>query len=356
MNTKIKWLREKIKMQNMQAIIISNPYNIKYLTGIEAEGTLIIARKENFFLTDGRYLETAKSVLTIDDEIVVTDISKMSREDYETFFIFCENVGFEENYITYAQYKDYMQKYKVHNFEETDYIIEKQRMIKDEEEIAKITKACEITDRCFEHIIEHIKIGKTEKEIAGEIERFFIESGADELAFETIVASGRNSSKPHAKTTDKKIEMGDPITIDMGCKYKGYCSDMTRTVFAGCVPGSIRTIYDLVLKNQLQTQKDLKEGANIRIISRNVENDFKINGYDLIHALGHGVGLEIHELPYISAKNDNQLKANMVITNEPGIYLPNSYGVRIEDTVLITKSGCINLTKSNKNYVIVDEK
>ena len=254
------------------------------------------------------------------------------------------------------KYKDYMQKYKVHNFEETDYIIEKQRMIKDEEEIAKITKACEITDRCFEHIIEYIKIGKTEKEIACEIERFFIESGADELAFETIVASGRNSSKPHAKTTDKKIEMGDPITIDMGCKYKGYCSDMTRTVFAGCVPGSIRTIYDLVLKNQLQTQKDLKEGANIRIISRNVENDFKINGYDLIHALGHGVGLEIHELPYISAKNDNQLKANMVITNEPGIYLPNSYGVRIEDTVLITKSGCINLTKSNKNYVIVDEK
>ena len=150
--------------------------------------------------------------------------------------------------------------------------------------------------------------------------------------------------------------MGYTITIDMGCKYKGYCSDMTRTVFAGCVPGSIRTIYDLVLKNQLQTQKDLKEGANIRIISRNVENDFKINGYDLIHALGHGVGLEIHELPYISAKNDNQLKANMVITNEPGIYLPNSYGVRIEDTVLITKSGCINLTKSNKNYVIVDEK
>ena len=110
---------------------------------------LIIARKENFFLTDGRYLETAKSVLTIDDEIVVTDISKMSREDYETFFIFCENVGFEENYITYAQYKDYMQKYKVHNFEETDYIIEKQRMIKDEEEIAKITKACEIVATTF---------------------------------------------------------------------------------------------------------------------------------------------------------------------------------------------------------------
>ena len=356
MNTKIKWLREKIKMRNMQAIIISNPYNIKYLTGIDAEGVLIIARKENFFLTDSRYLEEAKSTLTIDDEIIVIDISKISQEDYETFFIFCENVGFEENYITYAQYKDYMQKYKVHNFEETDYIIERQRMIKDEEEIAKIEKACEITDKCFSYLLNYIKIGKTEKEIAEKIEEFFIDNGADELAFETIVASGENSSKPHAKISDRKIELGDPIIIDMGCKYKGYCSDMTRTIFAGYIPENIKNIYNLVLKNQLQTQKDLREGASIRIISKNVENDFKLNGYDLIHSLGHGIGLEIHELPYINSKNDNLLKENMIITNEPGIYLPNNYGVRIEDTVLITKSGCINLTKSDKNYIIVDEK
>ena len=356
MNTKIKWLREKIKMQNMKAIIISNPYNIKYLTGIEAEGTLIIARKENFFLTDGRYLETAKSVLTIDDEIVVTDISKMSREDYETFFIFCENVGFEENYITYAQYKDYMQKYKVHNFEETDYIIEKQRMIKDEEEIAKITKACEITDRCFEHIIEYIKIGKTEKEIACEIERFFIESGADELAFETIVASGRNSSKPHAKTTDKKIEMGDPITIDMGCKVDGYCSDMTRTIFVGQVPEYVKPVYELVLKNQKQITNEMKEGVNLKLLSRMVESDFKLRGYDLIHALGHGVGLEVHELPYASTRIDFNLKNNMVLTNEPGIYIPNKFGVRIEDTIVIDRAVAISLTKSDRDYVIVDKK
>ena len=204
--------------------------------------------------------------------------------------------------------------------------------------------------------MNYIKIGKTEKEIAEKIEEFFIDNGADELAFETIVASGENSSKPHAKISDRKIELGDPIIIDMGCKYKGYCSDMTRTIFAGYIPENIKNIYNLVLKNQLQTQKDLREGASIRIISKNVENDFKLNGYDLIHSLGHGVGLEIHELPYINSKNDNLLKENMIITNEPGIYLPNNYGVRIEDTVLITKSGCINLTKSDKNYIIVDEK
>lgn len=354
MNNKIQWLRNKISMQNMQGMIITNPVNIKYLTGIDAEGTLLITRKENFFLTDARYLEHVKSILTIDDGIIVNDIANITIDDYENFFMFCENVGFEENYVTYASYKRYLERYKIHNLEETEYLLEKQRMIKDDEEIALIEKACYITDECFKHICNYIKIGKTEKEIAFEIEKFFVENGADGLSFDTIVASGKNSSKPHAVPTDKKIEAGDTITIDMGCKYKGYCSDMTRTIFAGYVPVQAYKIYDLVLKNQLQTLKEMKEDASIRLISRMVENDFKLNGYDLIHSLGHGVGLDIHEMPYINGKNDNVLKSNMVVTNEPGIYLPNNFGVRIEDTVLITKSGSINLTKSDKNYIIVD--
>ena len=355
MNPKIKWLRDKINMENMQGMIIANPINIRYLTGITAEGILLITRKENFFLTDGRYLEEVKSILTIDDEIIVSDISSITRDDYENFFLFCENVGFEENYITYATYKKYMERYKINNFEETENLIEKQRMIKDEEEIALIEKACYITDRCFSHLCEYVKIGITEKEIAYEIENFFRNNGADGLAFETIVASGKNSSKPHAVPTDKKIEAGDAITIDMGCKYKGYCSDMTRTIFAGYVPLQAKKVYDLVLKNELQTLKEYKEGASIRLASRMVENDFKLNGYNLIHSLGHGVGLEIHEIPFINGKNDSTFKTNMVVTNEPGIYIPGEFGVRIEDTVLITKSGSINLTKSDKNYIVVDK-
>lgn len=355
MNPKIKWLRDKINMENMQGMIIANPINIRYLTGITAEGILLITRKENFFLTDGRYLEEVKSILTIDDEIIVSDISSITRDDYENFFLFCENVGFEENYITYATYKKYMERYKINNFEETENLIEKQRMIKDEEEIALIEKACYITDRCFSHLCEYVKIGITEKEIAYEIENFFRNNGADGLAFETIVASGKNSSKPHAVPTDKKIEAGDAITIDMGCKYKGYCSDMTRTIFAGYVPLQAKKVYDLVLKNELQTLKEYKEGASIRLASRMVENDFKLNGFNLIHSLGHGVGLEIHEIPFINGKNDSTFKTNMVVTNEPGIYIPGEFGVRIEDTVLITKSGSINLTKSDKNYIVVDK-
>ena len=353
MNPKIKWLRDKINMKNMQGMIISNPVNIRYLTGITAEGILLITRKENFFITDGRYLEEVKSTLTINDGIIVNDISTITRDDYENFFMFCENVGFEENYITYATYKKYIERYKINNFEETENLIEKQRMIKDDGEICLIEKACYITDLCFKYICDYIKIGMTEKEIAYEIEKFFRDNGADGLAFATIVASGKNSSRPHAVPTDKKIEAGDAITIDMGCKYKGYCSDMTRTIFAGYVPVQIQKVYDLVLKNELQTLQEYKDGASIRIVSKMVENDFRINGYDLIHSLGHGVGLDIHEMPFINGKNDNNLKANMVVTNEPGIYIPGGFGVRIEDTCLITKSGCINLTKSDKNYIIV---
>jgi len=355
MNTKIKWLREKLRGLNIQGMIISNPVNIKYLTNIDAEGILLITRKENHYITDSRYIEEAHSTVTIDDEIIVSNYTDINQYDYENFFSFCENVGFEESYITYAIYKQYLQKYKVNNFEETENMIEKQRMIKDEEEIAKIQKACEITDNCFSYLQDYIKIGMTEKEIAYEIEKYFLTHGAEGIAFETIVASGKNSSKPHAKTTEKKIEAGDPITIDFGCIYKGYCSDMTRTVFAGYVPNEIKPIYDLVLKNQLQTLKDMKEGANIRTLFRNVENDFKLYNHNLVHSLGHGIGLEVHEFPYINSKNDNMLKANMVVTNEPGIYLPKQYGIRIEDTVLITKSGCINLTKSGKNYIIVSK-
>lgn len=353
MNSKIKWLRDKLKSLDLQGMVITNPISIKYLLDIDAEGILLITRKENFYITDGRYMEKVNSILTIDDEIFVNNIKDLTIDDYEGFFTFCESVGFEEYHITYAQYKEYIQKYQINSFEETEGIIEKQRVIKDEEEIAKIKKACSITDDCFEHIRKYIKVGQTEKEIALEIEKYFRLNGADGLAFDTIVASGVNSSMPHAVPTDKQIEEGDPILIDMGCKYQGYCSDMTRTVFVKRIPSEIKTIYDLVLRKQIQIAEDMKDGANTKILSKSVESDFKLNGYELIHSLGHGVGLEIHELPTMSTKYDFFLRDNMVVTNEPGIYIPGRYGVRIEDTVLITKFGSMNLTKSEKGYIIV---
>ena len=152
MNPKMQWLRNKMSSLDLQGIIISNPINIKYLTGIDAEGTLLITRKENIYITDGRYIEYVHSTLTLFDEIIVYDIKDVSKDDYENFFMFCENVGFEENYVTYAKYKEYIRKYKINNLVETEYIIEKQRMIKDDEELKDLKIACEITDNCFSYI------------------------------------------------------------------------------------------------------------------------------------------------------------------------------------------------------------
>ena len=353
MNIRLRWLRDKLNALNIQGMIVSNPLSIKYLTNIDAEGELLITRKENVFITDGRYIEEVNTSLTIDDGVVVYDRRNMIKEDYENYFIFCETVGFEEGYVTFEKYKNMKQLYRVNDLVETEHIIEKQRVIKDDDEIENIKKACELTDKCFSHIIKYIKKGMTEKQIANEIERYFKQNGADGLAFDTIVASGENSSKPHSSVTNRKIASGDVILLDFGCKYNGYCSDMTRTIFMNRIPEKVKQVYDLVLRNQKNFIKEAKESANIKTLTKMVENDFRIYEYDLIHALGHGVGMEVHELPFLSSKKDNLLKENMVIAVEPGIYIPGKFGVIIEDTILITKNGCINLNGSEKNYIII---
>ena len=173
MNSKLQWLRNTMSSLDLQGLIISNPTNIKYLTSIDAEGVLLLTRKDNIFITDGRYIEHVHSILTLFDEIIVYNISDLSQDDYENFFLFCENVGFEENYVTYAKYKELIRKYKINNLVETEHIIEKQRMIKDEDEISNLSKACEITDNCFKYLQMYIKPGMTEKQIAREIDDYF---------------------------------------------------------------------------------------------------------------------------------------------------------------------------------------
>ena len=352
MNNRIKILRNKMNGLNIQGMIVTNPVNVKYLTGINAEGIFLITRKENIYITDGRYIEYVNSILTPFDEIIIDDFKNISKEDYENYFTFCENVGFEENFVTYAQYKQFMHRYKINNLVEADSIFEQLRAIKDDEEIKYIKEACEVTDKCFKSILEFIKPGLTEKQIAKNIEDYFIEN-SDGKSFDTIVASGENSSKPHAMPSDRIIMEQDIITIDMGCKINGYCSDMTRTIFIGEPTPKQKQIYDLVLKNQKNVIDRIKDGANIKDISKIVESDFSVNGYDMIHSLGHGVGLDIHEKPYINSKNENLLKEDMVITNEPGIYIPGDFGVRIEDTILVTKQGAMILTESSKECIIL---
>ena len=352
MNDRILTLRNKMAGHNIQGMLITNPINIKYLTGINAEGIFLITRKENVYITDGRYMEYVNSIITPFDEIVIDNIKNISKEEFENFFLFCENVGFEENYMTYAKYKEYICKYKINNFVEADSIVSSIRSIKDKKEIESIKEACRITDKCFKYLLTYIKPGMTEKEIAKEIEKYYNQN-SEGIAFETIVASGENSSKPHAIPTDRRICEKDIITIDMGCKVNGYCSDMTRTIFMGNPTPEQKRVYDLVLSIQKQAKTKMTDGMNIKTIVQGVESTFKINGYTLIHGLGHGVGLEIHELPYFNNKTDNLLKEKMVVTDEPGIYIPGNFGIRIEDTLLVTRQEPQVLTESNKECIIL---
>lgn len=353
MNYKIRSLREKMKLIDIDGMIVTNPVNIRYLTGTNAEGMFLITNKENVLITDARYIEEVNNNITIGDEIIVYDGISVSEDDYLGFFSECSKIGIEENYVTYAKYQNYVRKFRLKETVETNYLVENMRMIKDDDEISRIQKACEITDNCFRYLLDFIKEGMTEKEIALEIEKYFIKNGADGVAFETIVASGENSSKPHTVPTDRKIKNGDAIVIDFGAKYKGYCSDMTRTIFVGEVDEETKNLYNFILGCQTRATSKIKDNAEGKLIAKSLESEFNNRNYSMIHALGHGVGIDVHEIPILSTKSCFTLKENMVVTNEPGIYLPGELGIRIEDTILVNKMTSEVLTKSDKKLIVI---
>ena len=353
MNFKISQLRIRMEAAGIDGMIISDPINIRYLTGLEAEGYLLINEEYNVFITDSRYIEEVNSKLTIDDEIIGEDGKNLNEDDFLNFVSNYQRVGFEEDYVTYERYQKLLIKYRPRELIESSDIIKNMRIIKSEDEIEKIEKACNITDGCYLHILDFVKVGMTEKQVAIEIYNFFMKNGAEGLAFDTIVASGENSSKPHAIPTDRKIQVGDPVLIDFGAKYEGYCADMTRTFFINDISEENKELYEIVQRTQEKALDKMKSGANGNEISKFVTNLFFMHDYDLIHALGHGVGMEVHEKPILSTRANTILQENMVVTNEPGIYIPGKIGIRIEDTVLINNSNAIPLTKSNKNLLVV---
>lgn len=353
MNIRIKWLRDQLKSIGLDGMIVSNPVNVKYLTGLNAEGIFIIAPKENVFITDSRYIEFVNNQLTIDDEIIAYDVKTLSKFDYEGFFMCCNDIGFEEKYVTYENYKKYLQTYQI-NLVETDGIIENHRVVKDEEEIELIRKACEITESAFEHAKKILRYGITEKQLAFEIEKFMIENGADGLAFDSIVAFGENTSMPHAQPTNRGLQSGDIVQFDIGCKYQGYCSDFSRVVFIDYMKNEYEDSYNFVAEQHKKIVDSFKDGVNIKQIIKDREVDYNLKNYDIAHSFGHGVGLYIHEEPILSSKRDMFLKENAIIAIEPGVYKTGRFGIRIEDTYHITKNSCIKLGKIGKDITIID--
>ena len=354
MNYKIENIKKRMEKLNIQGMIITNTSNLRYILGFDVEGMIFITDKGNLLITDSRYIEYANSMITITDGIATANISDLTEDDNLSFFEDCQRVGFEESDVTYSLYLELIRRYRIRDMVETNGLIEKLRMIKDMDEIRFIERACDITDRCFEYLKNFIKIGMTEKQIALEIYNYFINHGADGLAFDTIVASGTNSSKPHAIPTDRKIEYGDVIVIDFGAKYNGYCADMTRTIFVGEVSKEIENLYNFLLNIQLEAIRRFIEGEDTRNIAKNVEYELNQRNYTLVHALGHGVGIDVHEKPVVSLRSSVFLKNNMIITNEPGIYISGQYGIRIEDMIMISDRIPRVLTKSSKELIIID--
>lgn len=226
-------------------------------------------------------------------------------------------------------------------------------MIKTLEEIEKLSQAAKFTDEGFDYICRNIKSGMTEKEVAMKLDEFMFSIGATGLAFDTIVASGKNSSQIHSIPTDKVIEKNDILLMDFGYVFDGYCSDMSRTIFIGDITDKQKEIYELVLSTQLNAIKNIKIGMSAKDADMLGRRFILDKNLDYAHALGHGIGKIVHEDPIISPKRDIVLEKNMVFTIEPGVYLDNEFGVRIEDVVLLTEEGIKTLSNATKEIIVI---
>jgi len=327
----------------LDALFISSQPNIAYLTGYPSrESYLLVSQKENIYFTDSRY--TAEARRCLKDCVV----KQYNGAFYKTIAEACnklkfKRIGFEERYLPFAEYA----KIEAGLSASTEFIpvnslVEELRKVKSPEELCKIRKAAQITVKTLQYINNIIKPGIKEIELAGEIEHFIRHNGAMGAAFEIIVASGPNSSFPHHLTSQKKIKKNEPVLIDMGVDSEGYKSDLTRVFFLGKMESLLQRIYSIVLSAHDAAIEKIKPGIKAQEIDLTARNLISKEGFGEFfgHALGHGVGLEVHEGPSISKRSNELLEEAMVFTVEPGIYLPGKFGVRFEDTVIVTKKGC----------------
>lgn len=349
---KIKKVHSLMEELGVDGLLIEKSENRHYLSGFTGTaGRILFTEKKDYFLTDFRYVEQAA------EETEGFDILQINKGFEERLNeILQENrvkkMGFEARAVSYEQFLKYRDNLGVGLVETRD-LIERLRMVKDSNELEKIRKAVEITDQAFEHILGFIKPGISEREIALELEFFMKKKGAERNAFDFIVASGKRSSLPHGVASEKKIENGDFVTMDFGSFYQGYCSDMTRTVVVGEATARQREIYNIVLKAQLEVIKQVRAGMSCKEIDGIARDIIAEAGYrdNFGHSLGHGIGLEIHEDPRVSFTSEDILKKGMIVTDEPGIYLPEWGGVRIEDDLLITETACEVLNKAEKGLI-----
>ena len=343
-------------LEKTQAILITDANNRFYFTGFRSSaGALLITKEKSYFFIDFRYFEKAKQQVSSSEVLLSKNLYS---EISEILKLLAVDTLLLENTITvsfFEQIKLRLENFKVNSDKELTKKIIRMRSIKTEKEIAFLKEAQRLTDETFSYILDRIKEGTTEKEIMLDMEFFIRKQGSEGVAFDFIVVSGKNSSLPHGVPTDKKIESGDFITMDFGAVINGYRSDMTRTVAVGSITEKQKEVYETVLKAQKRALDFIKPDVECCTVDKIARDIIANAGYGdcFGHGLGHSVGLDIHENPACNTRDKTILKSGMIMTVEPGIYIENEFGVRIEDMVAVTENGHCNLTKSPKQLIIL---
>ncbi|MCI0714987.1 MAG: Xaa-Pro peptidase family protein [Chlorobi bacterium] len=352
--SRIEKIKEILDELSLDAFYITHIPNIRYITGFSGSSAIVIVTKgKNYFITDFRYKEqSAKQVKGFDisvNYLALEEIKKIfSSEGFKS-------VGFESTRLTVHQLENLQKNFPGVKFTAVAERIEKLTMVKTPDEIEKLKKAAEITDKTFSKLLEIIKPGMSEKDVSAEISYWHKKFGAEKDSSDPIVASGWRGCLPHGVATDKIIERGEMVTLDFGCVYEGFCSDLTRTIAVGEPSDEMKKIYNIVYDSQLEAIKNAKTGITTKELDSTARDFINKKGYGekFGHGLGHGLGIEVHEMPSVSQRTDVKLPEGVIVTIEPGIYIENLGGVRIEDDVLIKNGGCVVLNSSSKELIII---
>jgi Xaa-Pro aminopeptidase len=352
---RLEKLRNILANRSVDGLLVTSAVNRRYLSGFTgSSGYLLITRDEAVLLSDFRYKTQAPSQAP---EFVFVEHGLIPEESIrdKAAALGIRTLAYEDHDLTVAGFRKLADKLADFDLVPAGKLVETIRMVKDDGELAVMKEACAIADRAFEHMLNALKPGMTEKEAALELEFFMRREGASGTSFDTIIASGERSALPHGKASDRVMGPGEFVTLDFGAYFEGYCSDITRTVVLGPATDRHKEIYDIVLEAQLATLDGIRSGMTGREADRIARDIITKYGYgDLFgHGTGHGVGLEIHEEPRLSKGGDIVLEPGMTVTVEPGIYIPGFGGVRIEDDIVVTENGVQLLTHAPKNFIVI---